>query len=110
MVLGGRRFTQHQTLPHGKERLDKVRNRPLREQPAGKVLRAHEERYRTSGIRAGRLAPVSTGDGPGPEEGLIDMPRLLRALIEWLELRARMREERRFHLDRSAADLRALGL
>jgi hypothetical protein len=38
------------------------------------------------------------------------MARLLSALNEWLELRARMREERRFHLDRSAADLRALGL
>ncbi len=38
------------------------------------------------------------------------MPRLLNALHEWLELRARVSEERRFHLDRAAADLRALGL
>jgi hypothetical protein len=38
------------------------------------------------------------------------MPRLLSAVHEWLELRARMREERQFHLDRAAADLRALGL
>jgi hypothetical protein len=38
------------------------------------------------------------------------MPRLLSALNEWLERRARMREERQFHLERASADLRALGL
>ena len=38
------------------------------------------------------------------------MSRLLAALREWLQLRARVREERRFHLDSAAADLRALGL
>jgi hypothetical protein len=31
-------------------------------------------------------------------------------LREWLQLRARVREERRFHLDRAAADFRGLGL
>ena len=38
------------------------------------------------------------------------MRRLICALKEWLELRARMKEERQFHLDRAAADLRGLGL
>jgi len=38
------------------------------------------------------------------------MPRVLRALREWLELRARLRDERRFHLDQAVADFRALGL
>ena len=38
------------------------------------------------------------------------MHRLLSALREWLEVRTRVREERLFHLDRAAADLRALGL
>jgi hypothetical protein len=38
------------------------------------------------------------------------MSRLLSALNEWLELRARVREERRFHLERASADLRALGM
>ncbi len=38
------------------------------------------------------------------------MPRLVNALKEWLELRARMREERRFHLDGAATDLRAMGM
>lgn len=38
------------------------------------------------------------------------MPRLLSALNEWLELRARVRDERQFHLERAAADLGALGL
>jgi len=38
------------------------------------------------------------------------MLRAFRALREWLELRARVREERQFHLDRAAADFRTLGL
>jgi hypothetical protein len=38
------------------------------------------------------------------------MGRLFAAVQEWLQLRARVREERRFHLDSAAADLRALGL
>jgi hypothetical protein len=38
------------------------------------------------------------------------MPRLFAAVREWLQLRLRVREERRFHLDSAAADLRALGL
>jgi hypothetical protein len=36
--------------------------------------------------------------------------RMLGALEEWRQLRARVREERQFHLDRATADLRALGL
>ncbi len=38
------------------------------------------------------------------------MLRALSALREWLQLRARVREERQFHLDRAAADFRSLGL
>jgi hypothetical protein len=38
------------------------------------------------------------------------MLRTLSALHEWLQLRARVREEHQFHLDRAKADLRALGL
>jgi hypothetical protein len=38
------------------------------------------------------------------------MRRLFSALDEWLELRFRVRAERRFHLDRATGDLRALGL
>jgi hypothetical protein len=38
------------------------------------------------------------------------MLRLFAAVREWLQLRARVREEWRFHLDCAAADLRALGL
>ena len=38
------------------------------------------------------------------------MRRLLNALTEWLELRSRLREERRFHLDCSAAEFRSRGL
>ncbi len=37
------------------------------------------------------------------------MLRILSALKEWLELRARLREECEFHLDRAAADFRGLG-
>jgi hypothetical protein len=37
------------------------------------------------------------------------MLRLRSALQEWLQLRARVREEHRFHLDRSAADFRCVG-
>jgi hypothetical protein len=37
------------------------------------------------------------------------MRRALSAFREWLELRARLREEHRFHLDQAAADLRSLG-
>jgi hypothetical protein len=56
------------------------------------------------------LAPVSIGDGPGVKEGLKEMLRALRALQEWLALRARLREEHQFHLERAAADFRSLGL
>jgi hypothetical protein len=38
------------------------------------------------------------------------MGRLWSAFREWLEIRARLREEYRFHLDRAAADLCSLGL
>lgn len=38
------------------------------------------------------------------------MPRALSALQEWLELRARVREERRFHLDQATADFLSRGL
>jgi hypothetical protein len=38
------------------------------------------------------------------------MLRAMNALQEWLQLRARVREERRFHLDRAAADFRDAGL
>lgn len=38
------------------------------------------------------------------------MGRLFAAIQEWLQLRARVREERRFHLHSAAAELRALGL
>lgn len=38
------------------------------------------------------------------------MRRIFHALAEWLALRARLRNERRFHIDRAAADFRALGL
>ena len=38
------------------------------------------------------------------------MLRALSALREWLHLRARVREERQFHLDCAAADFRGLGL
>jgi hypothetical protein len=38
------------------------------------------------------------------------MRRLFAAVQEWLQLRARVREERQFHLDSAAAELRALGL
>ncbi len=38
------------------------------------------------------------------------MRRLRNAFREWLELRARVREERSFHLDQAVADLHALGL
>jgi hypothetical protein len=38
------------------------------------------------------------------------MRRALSALQEWLQLRARVREERQFHLDRAAADFRSLGI
>jgi hypothetical protein len=36
--------------------------------------------------------------------------RVFEAFREWLELRRRLRDERRFHLERSVADLRALGV
>jgi hypothetical protein len=38
------------------------------------------------------------------------MLRAVSALQEWLQLRVRVREERRFHLDRAAADFRGAGL
>lgn len=38
------------------------------------------------------------------------MPRLMTALREWLEIRARVREEREFHIERAAEDYRKLGL
>src|SRR5665213_3065780 len=38
------------------------------------------------------------------------MLRVFSALREWFGLRARMREERLFHMDRAASDLRALGM
>ena len=38
------------------------------------------------------------------------MYRGIDALREWMQLRARLRDEYQFHLDRSAADFRALGL
>ena len=38
------------------------------------------------------------------------MLRARSALKEWLELRARLREERQFHLDHAAADFRSQGL
>jgi len=38
------------------------------------------------------------------------MLRVLRALEEWFELRARLREERQFHLEQAAADFRSFGL
>ncbi len=38
------------------------------------------------------------------------MYRAIDALREWLQLRARLRDEYQFHLDRSEADFRALGL
>ncbi len=38
------------------------------------------------------------------------MPRLMTALREWLEIRARVREEREFHLERAAEDYRESGL
>jgi hypothetical protein len=38
------------------------------------------------------------------------MLRAISALREWLELRARLREEHQFHLDQAAADFRDLGL
>jgi hypothetical protein len=38
------------------------------------------------------------------------MLRVLSAVREWLQLRARVHEERQFHLDRAAADFRSLGL
>lgn len=34
--------------------------------------------------------------------------RVMNALREWIELRARVRDEREFHIERAAADLRAL--
>lgn len=37
------------------------------------------------------------------------MHRFLDALRQWLELRARLRDERRFHLERGIADFRELG-
>ncbi len=45
----------------------------------------------TSGNRAGRLAALSNGGRQSVEEGLTEMLRLLKALNEWLELRARVR-------------------
>lgn len=44
------------------------------------------------------------------EEGMNEMYRAIDALREWMQLRARLRDEHQFHLDRSAADFRALGL
>jgi len=38
------------------------------------------------------------------------MNRAIDALREWRELRARLRDESEFHIDRAAADFRALGL
>jgi hypothetical protein len=38
------------------------------------------------------------------------MRRMLSAWREWLQLRARLREERQFHLDRAAAEFRSRGL
>jgi hypothetical protein len=38
------------------------------------------------------------------------MCRTLNALQEWLQLRTRLRQEHRFHLDRAAADFESLGL
>jgi hypothetical protein len=38
------------------------------------------------------------------------MRRIAEALCEWLQLRARLHQERRFHLESAAADLRALGM
>ena len=38
------------------------------------------------------------------------MRQLLDALREWLQLRSRLREERRFHLDRAVAELRTAGM
>ena len=44
------------------------------------------------------------------EESMSGMYRAIDALREWMQLRARLRDEYQFHLDRSAADFRALGL
>jgi hypothetical protein len=38
------------------------------------------------------------------------MRRVFEAFREWLQLRSRLREERRFHIDQATADFRALGL
>lgn len=43
------------------------------------------------------------------EESMSGMYRAIDALREWMQLRARLRDEHQFHLDR-AADFRALGL
>jgi hypothetical protein len=56
------------------------------------------------------MAAIPTRRGARAEESLKKMRRLFAAVREWLQLRARVREERRFHLDSAAADLRALGL
>src|SRR5579859_2554976 len=44
------------------------------------------------------------------EEGMSGMCRAIDALREWMQLRARLRDEHQFHLDRAMADFRALGL
>src|SRR5258706_14432057 len=44
------------------------------------------------------------------EKGMSGMCRAIDALREWMQLRARFRDEHQFHLERAAAELRALGL
>jgi hypothetical protein len=56
------------------------------------------------------MAAVPIGGRQGFEAGLKRMRRTFSAFEEWLQLRARPREERRFHLDRAAAEFRSLGL
>src|SRR5258706_2746665 len=56
------------------------------------------------------MAAVSARRRSNFEEGLSGMCRAIDALREWMQLRARLRDERQFHLDRAATEFRALGL
>ena len=56
------------------------------------------------------MAAVSARRRSNFENGMSGMCRAIDALREWMQLRARLHDERHFHLDRAAAEFRALGL
>jgi len=56
------------------------------------------------------MATVSAGRRANYEKSMSGMYRAIDAVREWTQLRARLRDEHQFHLDRATADFRALGL